>query len=285
MIRPHYLATCLLISLSACKGIDLPTEDYLDEGSFTTGIEGPAFGPDKRLYVPNLHREGTIGVIPARGNAEIFMTLPEGSTGNSIRFDGAGRMFIADYSGHNVIEVDIGSRAIVQMHHDNRMNQPNDIAVARSGLIYATDPNWANESGQLWRLDLDGKFTLLETDMGTTNGIELNPEETRLYVNESVQRRVWVYDITPEGDLTNKRLFHQFDDYGLDGMKTDREGNLYIARYGAGRITVLSPNGEILQKLPLQGQYPTNLALQEGSPFRIFVTMQQRGTIEVLSLP
>jgi sugar lactone lactonase YvrE len=285
MKRPQYFAIGLVIVLSACKGVDLPTGDYLDEGSFTSGIEGPAFGPDRQLYVPNYQSEGTIGVISARGKTDIFMTLPKGSTGNSIRFNDAGRMFIADYTGHNIIEVDVGSRTIVQMHHDKRMNQPNDLAVARSGLIYVTDPDWANNSGQLWRLDLDGRFTLLESGMGTTNGIELNPEETRLYVNESVQRRVWVYDITPEGNLTNKQLFHQFDDHGLDGMKTDRQGNLYIARYGAGCIAVLSPEGKLLHKLPLRGQYPTNLALQEDSPFRLFVTMQQRGTIEVMSLP
>lgn len=165
------------------------------------------------------------------------------------------------------------------------MNQPNDIALANSGMIYASDPNWADNTGQLWRLNPDGSFTLLEANMGTTNGIELNPEQNRLYVNESVQRRVWVYDVTAEGDLANKRLFHQFDDHGLDGMKTDSQGNLYIARYGAGRITVLSPEGKVLKKLPLIGQHPTNIALKEGNPLQLFVTQQQRGAIELLSIP
>ncbi len=261
-----------------------PTRDYVAAGRFTDGIEGPAFGPDGRLYVPNLETQGTIGVVLAQGKAEIFMHLPEGSIGNAIRFTADGDMLIADYTGHNVHLVDLDTRTIRHTYHQNAMHQPNDIAVARSGMIYATDPDWSTESGQLWRISPDGDIVMLEADMGTTNGIELNPDETRLYVNESVQRRIWVYDVSPEGALTNKRLFHQFDDHGLDGMKTDRAGNLYIARYGAGRITVLSPEGEVINRIALRGQYPTNLALEESDSIQGYVTLQQRGAIETFVL-
>lgn len=273
------LSSALL--LSACTSSAAPTDDWVAEGSFTDGIEGPAVGPDGKLYVPNLDRQGTIGVITGKGQAEIFIELPEGSIGNSIRFNQDGQMFIADYAGHNIFKVNLHSREIIEIYHDNRMHQPNDIALTASGLIYATDPDWSTESGQLWRLDLsNGRFTLLETDMGTTNGIELSPDGTRLYVNESVQRRVYMYDVSPEGDISNKQLVHQFDDYGLDGMKFGPDGNLYIARYGAGRITVLSPEGDIVRKIPLQGQNPTNLAMDQGDPVRVFVTLQERGAIE-----
>lgn len=259
---------------------ELPqTEDWTEPGSFTDGIEGPALGPDGKLYVVNFQRQGTIGVVLARGKADVFLELPEGSIGNSIRFDNRGRMLIADYTGHNVWRVDPASGKILNRFHQGAMHQPNDIAVSRAGFVYATDPDWSSGGGQLWMLNPEGEFTLLEGNMGTTNGIELSPDERRLYVNESVQRRVYVYDVAEDGGIGNKRLLIEFPDHGLDGMAVDSAGNLYIARYGAGEILVVSPEGERMREIRLRGRFPTNIVLDEARG-RAFVTMQRRGNVE-----
>ncbi|WP_051235270.1 family 20 glycosylhydrolase [Marinimicrobium agarilyticum] len=260
------------------------TRDWMPDGSFTSGIEGPAVGPDGHLYAVNFKRQGTIGRVTAQGEGEVFAALPEGSTANSIRFDSAGQLWLADYTGHTLIRLHHQTGEVLAIHHNPDMHQPNDIAVTRWGAIFASDPNWADSTGQLWRMDPDGTFTRLEADMGTTNGIELSPDQRRLYVNESAQRRVWVYDVSARGALSNKRLFFEFDDYGLDGMATDPEGNLYIARYGAGEIAVLSPRGQLIDRIQLKGRYPTNIALDLGDQPRAYVTLQQRGAVEVFNL-
>ena len=51
--------------------------------------------------------------------------------------------------------------------------------------------------------------------MGTTNGIEVSTDENTLYVNESVQRNIWAYDLSATGEVSNKRLLIQFPDLGL----------------------------------------------------------------------
>jgi gluconolactonase len=96
--------------------------------------------------------------------------------------------------------------------------------------LFASDPNWKEGNGQLWRIEPNGSTKLLKENMGTTNGITLSPDEKILYVNESVQRKIWAFDIDENGDLSNQHLFASFDDYGLDGMKCDTRGNLYITR-------------------------------------------------------
>lgn len=260
------------------------TVDWMPEGSFTTGIEGPVVGPDGSLYAVNFERQGSIGKVTEQNRGERWIDLPEGSIANSLRFDTAGQLWAADYTGHNLIRLNPRTGGIIAVHHESRMHQPNDIAITRWGAVFATDPDWANGTGQLWRMDPDGEFTRLETGMGTTNGIELSPDERRLYVNESVQRRVWVYQVSATGELSDKRLFYQFDDYGLDGMATDPEGNLYIARYGAGTLAVLSPRGELIEEISLKGRYPTNIALDLRRQPRAFVTLQQRGAIEMFEL-
>lgn len=273
----------LALSIQGCvpgeAESSVDTRDWMPQGSFTTGIEGPASGPDGSLYVVNYEKQGTIGKVSGENSGELWLQLPGDSVGNSIRFNQQGDMFVADYVGHNIFHIDGKTGEILHTYHNPDMHQPNDLALATNGTIYASDPSWSTNSGQLWRLDTDGTFTLLEKDMGTTNGIELSPDNRKLYVNESVQRRVYVYDVLDDGDITNKQLFMQFDDHGLDGMQTDAEGNLYITRYGAGVVLKVSAEGEVLRTIHLQGQHPTNIALSDDGK-RGFVTMQKRGAIE-----
>lgn len=258
--------------------------DYVADGVFTKGIEGPATGPDGALYVVNFAREGTIGrVVPGadgQGHAELFLELPEGSTGNGIRFDVAGRMYVADYRGHNIFRIDPRDRAIHVFAHDAGMHQPNDIAMAADGSLYASDPDWAHDSGQLWRIEPDGRMRLLETGMGTANGIEVSPDGKHLYVNESVQRKIWVYDIQPNGSVGGKRLLIAFADHGMDGMRADEQGNLLVARYGAGSVAMVSPAGKLLREIRLKGSKPTNVAFGGADGRTVYVTLQDRGAIE-----
>ena len=192
-------------------------------------------------------------------------------------------MYVADYTGHNVLAIDMDTRQAEVFAHLGGAFQPNDIALAPDGALYASDPDWANNSGQLWRIGVDGQVRRLEADMGTTNGIEVSPDGRRLYVNESAQRNVWVYDIDAAGDLSNKRLLIAFADHGLDGMRSDVDGNLYIARYGAGVVAVVSPQGELLREVPLRGAKPTNVAFGGADGRDVYVTLQDRGAIEVFS--
>src|SRR5690606_3184671 len=146
-------------------------------------IEGPAFDKKGNLYVVNFQRDGTIGLVHPDGNVEIFVTLPEGSAANSIKFDSRGAMYLADFTGHHVLKVDMKTRAVSTYAQDERVNQPNDIVINRKGQIFASDPNWPARTGQIWRIDKGGKPVLLLSGMGTTNGITLSPDEKTLYVS------------------------------------------------------------------------------------------------------
>ena len=76
---------------------------------------------------------------------------------------------------HNVLLIEKGTNeSVVYAHHD-ALNQPNDLAMAPNGTLYASDPNWADSTGKLWKVD-DKGFHLLEENMGTTNGIEVSPD-------------------------------------------------------------------------------------------------------------
>lgn len=159
------------------------------------------------------------------------------------------------------------------------MSQPNDIAIDSKDQVYASDPNWKENTGCIWHFDLNGKSTLLDS-MGTANGIEVSPDEKTLYVNESVQRKVWAYDLSAKGEVSNKRLLIDFPDFGMDGMRCDTKGNLYITRFGKGTIVKLSPKGKRLKEIALIGKNPTNVAFGGKDGRTVYVTLQDQGNLE-----
>ena len=255
-------------------------QDHTAENLFSTNIEGPAVDKDGKLFVVNYQKDGTIGLVNPDGTVELFVTLPEGSIGNSIQFNAAGNMLVADFPKHNVLEVDTKTKAVSVYCHDDRFNQPNDICISKKGIVFASDPDWKNQKGQLWKIGLDKKAVLLKSDMGTTNGICLSPDEKTLYVNESVQKNIWAFDIDTDGNISNQRLFTSFTDHGMDGMKCDTKGNLYITRYGKGTIAIFSPAAKLLKEVELKGKNVSNITFG-GKDFKTcFVTLQDRKCME-----
>ena len=204
--------------------------------------------------------------------------MPEGSIGNGIRFDRQARMYVADYAKHNILRIDLHTKAVEVFAHEPKMNQPNDIAISPNGVIWASDPDWSKNKGQVWRIETKGRVTLAAPDMGTTNGIEVDPTGKILYVNETVQRKVWAFRIAKKGALTGKRLLIEFPDHGMDGMRCDVDGNLYITRPGKGTVIKLSPAGEVLREIDVLGPQPTNICFGGSDGCTAYVTeaKQQR---------
>jgi len=142
--------------------------------------------------------------------------------------------------------------------------------------------NWVPDTGatdgDVWSCTPDGTATRLDV-MGRTNGIELSPDETKLYVSESYTRagtpyvqKIWVYAAnTTTGTISNKTLFVDFErldgstGHDVDGMKTDMDGNLYVTRNGGGgQVVVFNPAAEVIGRIYLNFPNPTNIEL--GGP-------------------
>jgi sugar lactone lactonase YvrE len=274
-------APLLLLLGVALNGEELWTAKPLTAaGSFTDSIEGPAVDRDGNIYAVSFAGDKAhIGKVTPAGKTELFVKLPNGSWGNGIRFDRQGRMYIADYTNHNVLAVDMKSRKISVFAHEAKMNQPNDLAIAPDGAIYASDPNWKEGTGQIWRIDKQGKVSRVAGNMGTTNGIDLAPDGRTLYVNESVQRNIWAFDVRPDGTLAGKRLLTKFPDFGFDGMRVDVDGNLYVTRHGKGVVAVVSPKGEVLRQVPVLGSKPSNICFGGPDGRTAYVTEMEHGRL------
>ena len=295
-MKPYYsfsmklktiICICILCSLFQITNGQNETSKKLYSSSvftpahgFTSGVEGPAGDKEGMVYAVNFEKQGTIGKVTPSGEASVFIELPAGSVGNGIRFNSAGDMLIADYTKHNILKVDMASKKISVFANEPKMSQPNDIAIDKKGRLYASDPDWKVGTGRLWRIDPDGKVSLLLDNLGTTNGIEVSPNGETLYVNESVQRKVWAYDLSKDGQISNKRLLIEFPDFGMDGMRCDIKGNLFISRYGKGTVAEISPRGKIIREIALTGKNPSNVTFGGKDGRTVYVTLADQGNLE-----
>ena len=251
---------------------------FTPANSFTHGVEGPAVDQSGNVYAVNFSREGTIGIITSSGEPSVFVELPDSSVGNGIRFDSEGNMLIADYKMHNILKVDMKTKSISVYAHESRMTQPNDLAIDSKDRVYASDPNFKAQTGRVWRVDTDGHVTLLDSMSATSNGIEVSPDEKKLYVGAG--KDIFSYDLSSTGEISNKKLLIGFPDFGTDGMRCDEKGNLYIARFGKGVVAKVSPAGDLLKEIELTGKRPTNIAFGGKDGCTVYVTLMDMGNLE-----
>jgi sugar lactone lactonase YvrE len=287
------LANLTVFALFAASAAALAEEQALFESrqltpanEYTTGIEGPAVDAAGILYVVNFQRQGTIGkLVPGSTRSELFVALPTGSIGNGIRFDRDGRMYVADFKKHNVLVIERGQQAPRVYFHSSQFNQPNDLAIAADGTLYASDPNFRRKTGQIWRItrgpDGKGRGEVMSSErrMGTTNGIDLSPDGETLYVSESATREVWAYRLQG-AKLVAARLVKKFGEAELDGLRTDVDGKIFVTRPSNGTVAVLTPDGNLVREITLRGKVPTNLTFGGPDGKTVFVTQGDGRFIE-----
>jgi signal peptidase len=201
-------------------------------------------------------------------------------------------MYVADYKKHNIFVVEPG-HTTPHVYFSGAFYQPNDLAIAADGTLYATDPD-GHGSGRIWRITRgpDGKghgeVMSCNRAMGRTNGIDLSPDDHTLYVGESGTCELWAYRLQgttlvapdPENPLmrfTDPQVGHERSD--IDGLRTDVDGRIFVTRISQSWVTILKPDGQLERNVPLLGNAPSNLTFGGPDGRTVFVT-QGDGTIE-----
>ena len=249
--------------------------------------EGPAWDrSNQRLYFTDICGD-TIQTW-SRDMGQQVMIRSSGHA-NGMCMDREGRLVVAGWGNRTVwrLERD-GTRTTLASHwQGKKLNSPNDICVRSDGSIFFTDPQgglfnvgmvgddlqkYLDFQG-VFRIAPDGVLHLVTDEFVYPNGICLSPDESLLYVNDTREKLIRVYDLNPAGNVGKARLFHQqtHPDPGIpDGMKCDAEGNLYTT--GPGGIWVHAPNGTVLARLKVPG-HPGNFCFGDEDNRTLYVVM------------
>jgi len=241
------------------------------------GSEGPITLPDGSVIFSETTANRTIK-IDGSGSVSVFLENTGGANGMS--FDTDGRLF-ATHVPYGASKVSIiypkGKEALIV---DNYQGKPfgrcNDVTVAKNGAIYFTDsanpapppPTPLPLPPALYYVPA-GSHTAVQVlnDVAFPNGVVLSRDEKILYLNNTNGEYLIAFDVKPDGSLSNRRNFAQYQGVtknasgamvsGADGITIDNDGRLYVAT--AIGVQVFATDGKYLGTIPLS-RPPQNLA-------------------------
>jgi gluconolactonase len=206
-------------------------------------------------------------------------------TGNSngLTLDNAKRVIVCEHSGRRVslIETDGSIRTLASEYKGKRLNSPNDVVVRSDGSIYFTDPPYGLRNHEdekelpyhgVYRIAPDGELELIVDDFDRPNGLAFSPDESILYINDSVRQHIRAFKVAKKGGVSNGRVLiemHGQEPGVPDGMKVDQEGNIYCT--GSGGFWVMTPQGKCLARF-FPPELPSNFAFGGDDWKTLFIT-------------
>lgn len=238
--------------------------------------EGPVWDPSGFLYVSDEEQNKIYRAFPdGRKETVIALGDPDGNT-----FDEHQQLLDCASVLRAIIRVSPDGKYTVVADRDQgkRFNSPNDVVIGPDRAIYFTDPTLDLPKGDrqeipfqgVYRIDRNGKVTLLVKDMSQPNGLAFSPDGKTLYVDDSEQKNIRAFDFR-SGQVSHERIFGEENQPGgvPDGMRVDKAGNLYVV--GPKGIWVWDPHGKHLGTIVVPEE-PANLAWGDSNYSTLYIT-------------
>lgn len=266
-------------------------------------IEGPVWMPEGYLlfsdpnanviykYEPDDNRLSVFRDQSGYQGADIDEYTQPGS--NGLALDREGRLTIDEHGNRRVtrIEKDGGLTVLADRYQGKRLNSPNDLVYKSDGALYFSDPPFGLPKfyddprkelavSGIFRLDPKGQLQLVAQDLLGPNGLAFSPDEKYLYVGnwDLMKKVVMRYEVKPDGTLAPGEVFYDMTgapgEEALDGLKVDRQGNLYVS--GPGGLWILSAEGKHLGTIK-SPRLAANFAWGDADGMTLYMTA--RGTL------
>jgi D-xylonolactonase len=219
-----------------------------------------------------LHRCDADGANPRSWDApgQVSFVVPASDGGLVVSLEDGLYRFI-ESSGEFV--------ALAKVEADQPGNRFNDGHVDAQGMLWfgSMHDDEVEPSGVLYRYD---GHAVRRMDDGyiITNGPALSPDGRTLYHTDTLDKRIYAFDLSPDGVLSNKRTFVEITDGGYpDGMAVDAAGNLWVCTFGGWRIDRFDATGAKVGEVRFPCSNITKLAFGGPDLRTVYVTTARKG--------
>lgn len=246
------------------------------------GPNGAALGPDGLIYITN---NGGFSWVPSRG--AIMPHAPEPH----------------EYLGGSIQRVDLSTGKIETLFTrcgEHSLKGPNDLVFDSQGGL------WFSELGKRRARDMDvggayyikpGMSEITEQVIGVlpANGIGLSPDEKTMYIAETPTGRLWAYDLAAPGEVKPADVIYRGErgrpiaglgGYQMfDSLAVEASGNVCVATLVSGCISVIAPDGTLVEQVPTGDRVTTNIAFGGPELKTAFITLSGRGELIAMDWP
>ena len=280
-MRTVWIGLMALVMLAAmctaASAAEWKVEKLPGEYKFT---EGPVWTPWGTLIFSDCHDNKIWEIVSSESGATRKVYRDPSGPSNGLTFDKQGRLIVCDYGHRRVTRTEKDGKITVlaDSYEGKRLNSPNDIVVRADGSIYFTDPTYGVEAAAVelpfkgvYRIKPDGKLELLVKDFDMPNGLCFSPDESKLYIADSSNRRhVRLFKVAKDGTLSGGEVIFTFPKTGVpDGMKIGPKGELFSS--GPGGVWIFDAAGKHLETIPVP-ETPANVAWGDKDGKTLYVT-------------
>lgn len=277
VLSTYVAISVLSIAATADESVVAPNakpEKIVSDCSFT---EGPAVDSAGNVFFTDQPNDRILKV-DLEGKVTEFLK-PAGRS-NGMFFAPDGKLIACADEKNELWEIsaDGSHRVLAKDFHGKNLNGPNDLWIHPDGWMVFTDPFYKRPWWQhtempqdacyIYRLNRDGtNLTRVEGQFKQPNGIIGDKQRGFLYVADIGDKKTYRYEISPTGELTNRKLFCEL---GSDGMTIDTEGNIYLT--GNKGVTVVGPDGETKEIIAIPEPWSANVCFGGADRKTLFVT-------------
>lgn len=240
-------------------------------------VEGPVWKDGAGLLFSDIPANKVY--LWTSGSGTSVFRSPSGNS-NGLTFDAQGRLVMTQTGNRRIARIESTGveTVLAAAYTGKKLNSPNDVVAKSDGSIFFTDPTFNIPAGQkaelgfsgIYRIRTNGSLQLLDASLNEPNGICFSPDEKKLYVNNSSERVIYVWDVVNDTAIVNKRRFASINPVGYaDGMKTDAAGNVFCT--GPLGVWVFSPGGIVLDTILVPGQ-TSNCNWGDASRKTLYIT-------------
>ena len=246
--------------------------------------EGPVYVPAGRYLVwSDIPNDRMLRWDETTGAVGVFRQPAGYANGGTL--DVQGRLVSCEHGNRRVsrTEHDGSVTTIVDCFDGKRLNSPNDVVVRSDGSIWFTDPSYGIDSDyeghkaeseigacNVYRVDgVTGACHVVGDDFVRPNGLAFSRDESSLYIADTRAAHIRIFTVTPEGTLTNGRVFAECSEGVFDGIRLDTEGRVWAAAGPA--VHCFHPDGTRIGRLGLP-EPVSNLAFGGPKRNRLFIT-------------